>query len=78
MIMAFNLMAGCIRMYIRTYVCMYVCTVRPELSDSGLSENLIYATHHCKSPSLLCAQYTLICPTPGLSGTFMRNKFVVV
>ena len=49
-------------------------TVTPGLSDTGLSENLIYPTLHWESPSPLCVQFTLIYPTPGLSDTFYEEQ----
>ena len=49
-----------------TYVCTKPGTVTPGLSDTGLSVNLIYPTLHCESPSLLCVQFTLSYPSPGL------------
>ena len=48
-------------------------TVTPGLSDTGLSENLIYPTFCCESPPL-CVLFTLIYPTPGLSDTFYEEQ----
>ena len=49
-------------------------TVTSDLSDTGLSRNLIYPTLCCESPSLNCTQFYLIYPTPGLSNTwFIRH-----
>ena len=47
---------------------MHDYTVTPDLSETGLSENLIYRTVCCES--ILRVQFTLIYPTPGLSDTF--------
>ena len=67
---------GCPRYLDSGAVCIYtyVCTVTPGLSNTGLYENLIYPTLHCESPSLLCVQFTLIYPTPGLSDTFYEKQ----
>ena len=50
------------------------CTVTPGLSDTSLSENLIYLTLCCESPPPLCVLFTLIYPTPGLSDTFYEEQ----
>ena len=49
-------------------------TVTPDLSETGLSENLIYLTLHCELPSLLCVQFTLIYPTPSLSNKYYEEQ----
>ena len=73
---------------VQTYVSACVCkiiyiytvhtytqyTVTPGLSDTGLSENLIYPTLCCDSPPSLCVLFTLIYPTPGLSDTFCEEQ----
>ena len=51
-----------------------ISTVTPGLSETGLSENLIYPTLCCESPPLLCVLFTLIYPTPGLSDTFYEKQ----
>jgi hypothetical protein len=57
---------------------MGVSTVTPRLSDTGfkLSENLIYPTLSCESPSLRCVETILIYhgPTPGLSDKFYEGQ----
>ena len=58
----------------RTYE--HVCTVTLGLLETSLSENLIYLTVHCEPPSLLCVQFSLIYPTPGLSDTYVCSTHV--
>ena len=57
-------------------ICMYVCTVTSDLSDTGLSRNLIYLTLHCESLTLNCTQFYLIYPTPGLPNTWFTQHLV--
>ena len=58
-------------------ICAY-CTyypayaVTPDLSDTGLSNDLLYRTLCWESPH--CALSTLIYPTPGLSGTLHKEQ----
>ena len=65
---------ACIHTYVHMYMCAYELTVTPVLSETGLSENLIYLTLHCESPPPLCVQFTLIYPTSGLSDTFYEEQ----
>ena len=50
--------------------------VKPCLSATGVSENIIYTTLCCESPALSLIQSNLIHATPGLSDTlfFIRNR----
>ena len=54
---------------------IYIYTVNSDLSNTGLSGNLSYPTLFCESPSSSCVQFHLIYPTPGLSDTFIGNRW---
>ena len=55
----------CVCVYVCVYSFVYACTVRSDLSDTGLSGNLIYPTLFCEPPSLNWTQFYLIYPAPG-------------
>ena len=63
-------------MQISFVYCTYGISVQSRLvyPKLVLSENLFHLTHCCESSLLVCLQFSLIYPTPGLSDTFYEEQ----